>query len=87
MGECESHKSCSFFMNELGAMPSLVKRLSALYCKNDKERCARYMIKKKVHEGYTLPEGPLGEELENKLQGLYPNDLARAREVISHMVT
>lgn len=86
MGRCESYGTCSFFQNEMGAMPSMIRRLATLYCNNDKERCARYMIKKKAMQGYTLPEGRRGEELEKILDGLYPNDLARAKEVISQMV-
>lgn len=86
MSRCENSGVCSFFQNNMGAMPSLVRRMKEMYCEKEKEHCARYMVKAMVLKGYTLPENADTERMENMLRTLFPNDMVKAREVINSMV-
>ena len=84
MSRCESSGSCSFFSNEMGDMPSLVRAMKQRYCEKDKEHCARYMIKQMINKGYTLSERAV-EKLAGELENLYPNDKEKARMIMDQM--
>ena len=86
MGGCENKDLCSFFQNEMGNKPSLVRTMKHRYCEKDKESCARYMIKSMLFKGYTLPDDHALDQVGRYLVNLYPNDVARAKEIIGMMV-
>ena len=86
MSMCESSGECSFFKNEMGQMPSLVKVMKRRYCESDKERCARYMIKQKMHQGYTFTDDSVLDKIEADLGTMYPNDQEKATRIIEMMV-
>ena len=86
MSRCESSGSCSFFTNEMGGMPSLVRVMKRQYCETDKEHCARNMVKQMLYQGYTLPDEAELRELENEISGMFPNAHTKARAIIDRMV-
>jgi len=83
MSECESREHCSFFMNEMGNSPSLVRLMRRRYCDSDKEHCARYMIKSMLYKGYTPKDDGAVSALEHEVNRMYPNDLQKAHDIIS----
>ena len=86
MSRCESSGECSFFQNEMGQMPSLVKVMKRRYCDTDKERCARYMIKQKMQKGFTFSDDSVLDEVERDMGQMYPNDMEKATRIIEMMV-
>jgi hypothetical protein len=56
------------------------------YCKSDKEHCARYLVKRKVFEGYTLPGDLNLDKVGRQLEKMAPTEHARARRLIDSMV-
>jgi hypothetical protein len=66
-------------------MPSLVRAMRRRYCESDKEHCARYMIKQMLNRGYTLRDEEALAGFEGDLGNMYPNDLLKAKRIISQM--
>lgn len=86
MERCETTEVCSFFNNKLKAMPSITKRLKQEYCEHNKSSCARYMIKKKLRQGYSVMDEQVLITMEQSLSTMFPNDTAKAEEIIRQMV-
>lgn len=67
---CELLEKCIFFNDKMANMPSTSEVIKIRYCREDNSECARYMVCK-----------TLGRE---KVPGdLFPNDLAKARQIIA----
>lgn len=73
MTECESLKACPFFNDELANMPKMAETIKTNYCRADFVSCARFMVSK-----------ALGKEFVPR--DLFPNQSARAKEIISGQV-
>ena len=93
MAKCENTYFCSFFQNKMSGMPSVVNMMKQSFCENDKDRCARYMLREKMLKGYTLPEedslqsgATFVGNLETLIENLYPNDQEKLKRIIGHLV-
>lgn len=86
MTGCEISGMCSFFDGSSGAMPESTTALRSRYCKGDKLSCARYMVKKKLFEGYSLPGDHALDMVGKYLTELHPEDMQRAKQIIGLMV-
>jgi len=85
MSRCENSGICSFYDRNSGAVSAEVLALVNSYCKSDKEHCAMYLVKKKVFEGYVLPDDQNLDEVGRYLMEMAPTDHARARKIIGMM--
>jgi hypothetical protein len=70
MADCECLAGCIFFNDKMANMPGLTDLYKANLCRGDKTACARYMVFK-------------AKGRENVPPDLYPNDTARAKEMIA----
>lgn len=70
MADCVCLSGCIFFNDKMQNMPSMAHIYKDRYCRGDNTECARYMVFK-----------ALGRE--NVPADLYPNDVARARDIIA----
>jgi hypothetical protein len=87
MSRCENTGICSFFQNaKQGAWPEALAEMKDRYCKRDKEGCARYHVKRKIFQGYSLPGDNALDLIGKYLMDLGPEDHDRARQLISLMV-
>jgi len=86
MSRCENLGICSFYDRSAGAISAEVLALVNSYCKSDKEHCAMYQVKKKVFEGYSLPDDLNLDKVGRYLTNMAPTDHARARNIIDRMV-
>lgn len=87
MSRCENTGICSFFQNaKQGAWPEPLASMRDRYCKGDKEDCARYHVKKRIFEGYSLPGDNDLDMIGKYLMDLKPDDHERADQIISLMV-
>lgn len=86
MSRCENSGICSFYDRSSGAASAEMLALVNSYCKSDKEHCAMYLVKKKVFEGYALPDDQNLDEVGRYLTDMAPTDHARARNIINRMV-
>ena len=68
MAFCEKLNSCLFFTGQMANMPAVSDLMKESYCKGDRTRCARYQVSV---AGLTVPSD------------LFPNDVERARQLIS----
>jgi hypothetical protein len=70
MAECEFLQACPFFNDRMPIEAGIGALYKQRYCKNNKDACARYMVRK-----------ALGKE--KVPADLYPNMLERAGEIIT----
>jgi len=87
MSKCEMSDMCSFFNNEIGNLPTLVRAMKRRYCQNDKEHCARYMVRQKVLRTQSLLDSDIHLELESDISSMYPNDHPKAQRIMSRINT
>ena len=69
MAHCELTEKCVFFNGHMAGMPSTADMLKNLYCLQDFDKCARYMIVKE-----------LGRE--KVPADLFPNQIEKARSIL-----
>jgi len=93
MVRCEFFDSCSFFSEKMKGLPSIVSMMREIFCDTDNQGCARYKLRKKILEGYTLPEDNtlhLGDtfvgNLEAMIENLYPNDHEKLERILMHLI-
>jgi len=93
MARCERTEVCSFFQNKMSGLPSVVNMMKQSYCEQDKDRCARYKLKKMIFMGYTLPEedslqsdGTFAGSLVTLVENLYPSDQEKLKRIMSRLV-
>lgn len=48
MSKCELIEKCIFFENQIIEMPSTATAFKQLYCEQNYEKCARYMVAKTI---------------------------------------
>lgn len=88
MARCENTGICSFYQDTARSKP-MTRALMSMrdkYCKGDKQKCARYLLKKKIFQGYTLPDDHNLDEVGKILMDLRPDDHEHVRRIISLMV-
>jgi hypothetical protein len=69
MPDCEHLTGCVFFAEDsMKGMPKVAQLFRKKYCRGDNSECARYMVFK---AGIKIPSN------------LFPNDIRRAKELIS----
>jgi len=85
MSRCEMSEMCSFFNNEIGNLPTLVRAMKRRYCQYDKEHCARYMVRQKLLKANS--KGDTGElsAFERDISSMYPNDHPKAQRLMSRI--
>jgi len=66
---CENIKGCPFFNDRLDNMPALASMYKKNYCEGEYEKCARYVVCKK-----------LGKE--GVPDNLFPNQMDKAMEIL-----
>jgi len=93
MVKCEYVDNCSFFNEKMKGLPSVVTMMKEIFCEKDNQGCARYQLRKKILEGYTLPEDDtlhMGEtfvgNLEAMIENLYPNDHEKLQRIMIHLI-
>ena len=70
MADCECIPGCPFFNDKMDNMPALASMYKKNYCQKDFEKCARYIVFKKLGK----PAVPLN---------LFPNMYDRAMEIVN----
>ncbi len=83
---CENRDICCFIQRELDRMSVMADGILRRYCNSDKEGCARYMVKKMIMSGYTLPDDHSLDRVGMLLTDLHPSDTYSAKEMIGLMV-
>jgi hypothetical protein len=86
MSRCENRGICSFYDRSSGVLSAETVAMLNAYCKSDKEHCARYLVKRKVFEGFTLPGDLNLDKVGRHLEKMAPTEHARARKIIDRMV-
>lgn len=86
MSRCENRGICSFYDRSSGALSAETLAMLNAYCKSDKEHCARYLVKRKLFDGYTLPGDLNLDKVGRKLEKMIPTEHAMARKLIGRMV-
>jgi hypothetical protein len=79
---CERAEYCMFFQGVLSEMPSIANRLREEFCASDKTGCARYMIHKKLREGYAPSDEVTMVKISREMQSLFPDDSYKANRII-----
>jgi hypothetical protein len=79
---CERADYCMFFNGVLSEMPSIANRLREEFCAGDKSKCARYMIHKKLQEGYAPSDEVTMVKISREMQCLFPDDNYKAERII-----
>ena len=69
MARCELIEKCIFFNDKMQGMPSTAATYKKIYCEQDFEKCARFMVAK-----------ALGRE--KVPEDLFPNQKDRAENII-----
>ncbi len=69
MSECGRLAKCIFFNDQMSIMPALSDMYKQRYCRNEFDKCARYVVASKL--------GP-----ERVPRDLYPNDMIRAKKLV-----
>lgn len=82
MSVCERREFCGFCNNKLRHMPVIAANLKKLFCYQNKEGCARYMVFQKLRQGYAPPDEGALHAVARQMNNLYPNDTAMARLII-----
>ncbi len=72
MAECESLSECPFFGDQMQDMPATAEIYKARYCRGEKDKCARYMVKTELGGGHVPSD-------------LFPNQAERAADIISRL--
>ncbi len=67
MAQCEKTEKCQFFNDRMENMPPTSAALKELYCRTDKEGCARYRVST---AGHPVPAD------------LFPHNDSRARAIL-----
>ncbi len=80
---CERSEYCSFFTNQLSDLPSETEELRKTFCRMNKLACARYMVHKKLREGFAPRDEAALSYMDREMQGMYPHDIIRATRIIS----
>ncbi len=70
MVECELLSSCIFFNDKMADMPATAEMMKNRLCRGNKLECARYMVSQQLGRA-KVPHD------------LYPNDIERAKFIIS----
>lgn len=70
MAQCECLAGCLFFNDKMENMPAMASMYKSKYCLGDSTTCARHMVFS-VLGSAAVPTS------------LYPNDMDRAKEVIT----
>lgn len=70
MADCELLAGCLFFNDKMASMPATATLMKANYCQGNNIECARFMVFQKLGR----QKVPLD---------LYPNNVERARVIIS----
>lgn len=86
MSACTHLQECPFFNNMMGNMPSIVKALQKIYCAEEFNQCARFLVNQKFIKGYTPRDDSHAREIERAFERLFPNDTDTARKIISELV-
>ena len=69
MAHCELIEKCVFFNGHMADMPSTADMLKNLYCQQDFDKCARYVIVKEMGR-------------EKVPADLFPNQIEKARSIL-----
>jgi len=83
---CENKDICCFVRKELAMVPLMSSGARRRFCKREKEGCARYMVRRMIMDGYTLPDEPAVDRIGGLLVDLHPGDTDSARELMGIMV-
>jgi len=83
---CENRDICCFIQRELESMSVMADGILRRYCNGSKEKCARYMVKRMILRGYTLPDDHALDRVGILLTDLHPSDTDSAKEMIGVMV-
>ena len=87
MSRCENTGICSLFQNAgTERWPESLEGLRDRYCNGSKEDCARYLVKKRIFEGYSLPGDNDLDMIGKYLMDMRPDDHDRANQIMSLMV-
>jgi len=86
MSRCENSGTCTFFDSGTMAVSAEMAALRDCYCRDDKEHCARYLVKKRISQGYFLPEDQSLDQVGRYLMDMRPTDHQMARQLIGMMV-
>lgn len=70
MSDCELKATCIFFNDQMAGMPSTSAVYKKMYCESDFGSCGRYLVFKAIGR-------------ENVPKDLFPNQSARAKEIIA----
>lgn len=70
MPDCELLSGCIFFNDRMANMPSTSNVFKMMYCNDNFEGCARYTVRKEAGK-------------ENVPEDLFPNQIEKAREILS----
>lgn len=83
---CENRDICCFIQRELEMKSVMADGILRRYCNSDREKCARYMVKKMILAGYSLPDDHSLDRVGMLLTDLHPSDTDSAMEMIGIMV-
>lgn len=86
MQSCENMDICCYIENVLEGRAAMRRKVMRQYCEGGKSQCARYMVKRKILEGYMLPEDECLDEVGRMLGTLRPTETAKARRMVARMV-
>ena len=88
MHTCKDSSLCTFFDSMGGAakIPDHVLRMKSEYCKGDRTRCARYIVKQKIFDGFLLPGDHALDMVGRYLMDLKPDDTDKAKQIMGLMV-
>lgn len=86
MKSCENKDICCYFSNVLMDSLSEREQLESKYCNANKHKCARYVIKKRVMQGYMLPDDHDLDRVGKLLSDLRPEDMGIANRIVNLMV-
>ena len=86
MQGCEKKDNCVFFAGTLKGMPSISNRLKKQYCMDDKDSCARYMVHKKLMNGFAPKDDSAMSFIDMEMKTMFPNETPKAEKIIALMV-
>ncbi|UCG77884.1 MAG: hypothetical protein JSV21_09970 [Nitrospirota bacterium] len=87
MSICEKTDVCVFFTNRMNRLPTAQERMQykVEYCVKDKERCARYMVNKKIRQGYHPVDESGMAEVDQQMREIFPDDIEKAEVIIKYL--
>lgn len=83
MEACERASFCVYFANIMKAAPLRAVRVQKEYCDTDKLKCALYLVQLKLLRGYCPESEDHLQRIHNEMHSMFPNDISRARGILS----